>query len=228
MLEVLSIFKQKKEIQGLYSSTKDPSVQVLQLAEADEAPAVIPVIANPVVVELAVAATEDGIRRTEVASGVAPAAVVVGDACVISSRLILHHPGGERGRMTSETLGLEVLTYFIRRDLAPRLPDERLESLATAADDFAVETLEHIPFFVVRIDVGQVATSFCEGDDLVGGEVGNEDDVRRPIFGRLRIELPLQRHQGPIHSLGRHNHLRKSTTKQPMMRDRKACYFFLC
>ena len=216
----------KKEIQGPFSRTKDPSVQALQLAEADEAPAVIPVIVNPVGVELAVVITEEGIRRIELMLGAAPAAVVIRNACMVSSGLVLHHPGDERGRMTSKTLRLEILSYFIRRDLAPRLPDERLESLATAADDLPVEALEKIPLFVVGIDVSQVATSFCEGDELFDGEVVDVDDVRRPIFVRIRHELSSQRPHGTLRSPGRLDQLRELAGEFSVASDCETGFFF--
>lgn len=62
-----------------------------EVAEGDEGPVVVPVVVEPVLVQLAVVAVEDRVGRVEVAAGVAPARArsMLSAAQVTAPRILL-------------------------------------------------------------------------------------------------------------------------------------------
>ncbi len=153
------------------------------LAEGDEGPADVPVVAELALAEPAVAADEGRAGHAEAVIGAAPALVVLGDAGVVAGRVLdPPEPLREGADVALGTLLAEVVPDSFRGDDLSRLeiglPDHQLELLAAARDGLAVEADVEVPPLLIEVEVGELALAVQRGGELDGGEaVWDEDDV---------------------------------------------------
>ncbi len=167
------------------------------LAEGDEGPADVPVVAELALAEPAVAADEGRAGHAEAVIGAAPALVVLGDAGVVAGRVLdPPEPLREGADVALGTLLAEVVPDSFRGDDLSRLeiglPDHQLELLAAARDGLAVEADVEVPPLLIEVEVGELALAVQRGGELDGGEaVWDEDDFGRRGRGHgMCLSLP--------------------------------------
>lgn len=201
--------------QGLCSSAKGPRDKGLgDHAEGHEGPDVAPDDADPDLVELAVAIVEVGVRDAEVATGVTPASIVLGDRGVVAhERRVLPTPLGEGTCVAEVTAFTEVGADFLgghgvirRFDILLR-HDDGLELQTATFDGLAIDATVVVPVRVVAVEVRQLEVAIGDRGQLDGTHVRHDRDVR----GRRETcndradgsrELPLERTALPEEPLG--------------------------